>query len=90
MKLFEINKPYTQINEIKEIKSHRKEVLSSASLDLEWVPYKGKYQHGKTKIYAAAFCTNWGERMVLHISNYNESEFFNPEKSIDYGYSILF
>ena len=82
MKLFEINKPYPQINEIKEIKSHRKEVLSSASLDLEWVPYKGKYQHGKTKIYAAAFCTNWGERMVLHISNYNESEFFNPEKAL--------
>src|SRR4026207_1929158 len=46
------------------------EVLYSASLDLEWIPYSGKYEHHKTQIYAAAFCTNWGERIVLHISNY--------------------
>jgi DNA polymerase elongation subunit (family B) len=82
MRLLEINKPNTQINEIKEIKSYRSEVLNSASLDLEWVPYKGKYQHGKTRIYAAAFCTSWGERIVLHISNYNESKFSNPEKAL--------
>jgi hypothetical protein len=81
MRLLEINKPNTQINEIKEIKSYRSEVLNSASLDLEWVPYKGKYQHGKTRIYAAAFCTSWGERIVLHISNYNESKFSNQEKA---------
>jgi DNA polymerase elongation subunit (family B) len=82
MRLLEINKPNSRINEIEEIKSHRNEVLNSSSLDLEWVPYKGKYQHGKTKIYAAAFCTNWGERIVLHISNYNESKFSNPEKAL--------
>ena len=38
-----------------EIKNYRQEVLNSASLDLEWVSYKGEYQHSKTKIFAAAF-----------------------------------
>ena len=55
---------------MRRIQSYRDEVLNSSSLDLEWVPYNGKYEHDKTQIYAAAFCTNWGERIVLHISNY--------------------
>ncbi len=53
------------------IKSYREEVINSASLDLEWVPYKGPYQHSKTHVFAAAFCTNWGEKVVLHITNYH-------------------
>ena len=61
-----------------EIKNYRQEVLNSASLDLEWIPYEGQYQHSKTKIFAAAYCTNWGERIVFHISRYKSP---NPEKS---------
>ena len=57
-----------------KIESYRDEVLNSASLDLEWVPYKGRYHHSKTQIFAAAFCTNWGERIVLHISNYKDND----------------
>ena len=45
MKVLEINKPNSQINEIDEIKSYRTEVINSASIDLEWVSCKGKYQH---------------------------------------------
>ena len=56
--------------EILKIQSYREEVINSASLDLEWISYQGPYQHSKTQIFAAAFCTNWGERVVLHISNY--------------------
>lgn len=65
--------------DIIEIKNYRQEVLNSASLDLEWIPYTGQYQHSKTQIFAAAFCTNWGERIVLHISKYSS---YNPEKSL--------
>jgi hypothetical protein len=54
---------------IPKIESYRDEVINSASFDLEWIPFKGKYQHNKTRIYAASFCTNWGERIILHISN---------------------
>ena len=38
-----------------KIESDRSEVKDSAALDLEWIPYKGKYEHTKTKIYAACF-----------------------------------
>ncbi len=65
-----------------KIESYRNEVLNSASVDLEWILYEGKYQHAKTQIYAAAFCTNWGERIVLHISNYQNSKHQNPEKAL--------
>ncbi|MGD9673665.1 MAG: DNA polymerase domain-containing protein [Candidatus Nitrosocosmicus sp.] len=82
MKLLEANKLDSQINEIYEIKSYRNEVINSASFDLEWVPYKGKYQHSKTKIFAAAFCTNWGERIVLHISKYEKPNCLSPEKEL--------
>ncbi|WP_458746097.1 DNA polymerase domain-containing protein [Candidatus Nitrosocosmicus sp. T] len=82
MKLLEIDKLNSRINEINEIKSYRNEVINSASLDLEWVPYKGKYQHSKTKIFAAAFCTNWGERIVLHISKYETPNCPYPEKEL--------
>ena len=39
---------------IPKIESYRPEVKDSASIDLEWVPYKGKYEHDKTKIFAPA------------------------------------
>lgn len=82
MKLLEINKLNSEINEIAEIKSYRNEVINSASLDFEWISYKGTYQHSKTKIYAAAFCTNWGERIVLHISKYEKPNCPYPEKEL--------
>jgi DNA polymerase family B len=63
-----------------KIQSHRPEVKDSASIDLEWIPYKGKYEHDKTNIFAACFCTNWGDRIVLHISRYSSSP--NPEKAL--------
>jgi hypothetical protein len=52
------------------IKSNQPEVKESAAIDLEWIPYKGRYEHGKTKIYAACFCTNEGKKIALHISNF--------------------
>lgn len=55
-----------------KIESYRDEVINSASFDLEWLPFKGEYRHNKTKIYAASFCTNWGERILLHISRYED------------------
>jgi DNA polymerase I len=54
--------------------------LKTPSIDLEWIPYKGRYEHKKTKIFAACFCSNWGERVVLHISRYSTSP--NPEKAL--------
>ena len=68
--------------ETRETKCYRHEVLNSASLDLEWIPYTGKYQHSKTHVFAAAFCTNWGERIVLHISNYSKNHNQYPEKAL--------
>jgi DNA polymerase, archaea type len=62
------------------IESDRSEVKDSASIDLEWTPYNGKYEHDKTKIFAACFCTNWGDRIVLHISRYSDRP--NPEKAL--------
>ena len=62
------------------IESDRPEVKDSASIDLEWTLYKGKYEYNKTKIFAACFCTNWGERVILHISRYSTSP--NPEKAL--------
>ena len=40
---------------VPKIESYRDEVINSASFDLEWIPFKGEYQHNKTKIYAACF-----------------------------------
>ena len=65
---------------LNKIESYRPEVKDSASFDLEWIPYKGKYGHAKTKIFAACFCTNWGERIVLHSSRYSSSP--NPERAL--------
>jgi DNA polymerase I len=62
------------------IESDRLEVRDSASIDLEWIPYKGKYEHTKTKIFAACFCTNWGDRISVHISRYSDRP--NPEKAL--------
>jgi DNA polymerase, archaea type len=63
-----------------KIESYQPEVLNSASIDLEWSPYRGRYSHEKTRIFAACFCTNWGERIVLHISDYLCLE--NPEMEL--------
>jgi DNA polymerase I len=63
-----------------KIESYSLEVKNSASIDLEWTLYKGKYSHDKTKIFAACFCTNWGERIILHISKYANCS--NPEKAL--------
>jgi DNA polymerase, archaea type len=63
-----------------KIESHRPEVEKSSSMDIEWIPYNGKYAHDKTKIFAACFCTNGGERVVLHISGYSDKP--NPEKAL--------
>jgi DNA polymerase elongation subunit (family B) len=60
------------------IESYRPEVQNSASFDFEWIPYEGMYQHQKTHIFEAGFCTNWGERIVLNISHYASSP--NPEE----------
>ena len=38
-----------------KIESDRPEVKDSASIDLEWIPYKGRYEHTKTKIFQHAF-----------------------------------
>lgn len=62
------------------IGSYRDEVINSASFDLEWIPFKGKYRHDITKIYAASFCTNWGERIVLHISRHANK--VSPERAL--------
>ena len=62
------------------IESYRPEVKNSASIDLEWIPYKGKYEDHKTKIFAACLCTNWGDRIELHISGYVGSP--DPEKAL--------
>src|SRR5215472_11229009 len=64
-----------------KIDSNRSEVKDSASIDLEWIPYKGKYEHNKTEIFAASFCTNLGDRIVLHISRYSDIS-PNPEKAL--------
>src|SRR5215470_4711450 len=63
-----------------KIESDRPEVRDSSSIDLEWIRYKGKYEHNKTRIFEACFCTNWGERIVLHISKYSTNP--NPEKAL--------
>jgi DNA polymerase, archaea type len=63
-----------QLEPVIKIKSNRPEVINSVHLDFEWVPYKGKYEHHKTHIYEASFCTNQGERTTLHISNYPDQE----------------
>jgi len=63
-----------------KIESDRLEVKDSAAFDLEWIPYKGRYEHYKTKVYAACFCTNLGQRIVLHISRYPDS--LDPEKNL--------
>jgi hypothetical protein len=63
-----------------KIDSDRPEVKDSASIDLEWIQYEGRYEHTKTKIFAASFCTNWGDRIALHISRYSDRP--NPEKAL--------
>jgi DNA polymerase I len=63
------------------IGSNNKLVKNSASIDFEWLPYKGVYSHEKTKLTAAAFCTNQGTRIVLHISRFEKS-YPNPERQL--------
>lgn len=63
-----------------EIKSDRPEVSNSATFDLEWCKFKGRYEHSKTEIIAASFCSYWGEKIGLHISWYACSE--DSEKAL--------
>jgi DNA polymerase, archaea type len=60
--------------------SNNKLVRNSASIDLEWIPYTGEYSHTKTKIISAAFCTNLGTKIVLHISQFEK--YANPERQL--------
>jgi DNA polymerase elongation subunit (family B) len=62
--------------------SNNKLVKNSASIDFEWLPYKGVYSHEKTKLTAAAFCTNQGTRIVLHISQFEKLSYPNPERQL--------
>jgi DNA polymerase elongation subunit (family B) len=63
-----------------KINSNNKLVRNSTSIDLEWLPYKGIYSHDKTRLTAAAFCTNQGTRIVLHISLFEK--YPNPERQL--------
>jgi DNA polymerase, archaea type len=65
-----------------KISSNNKLVRNSASIDFEWLPYKGVYSHKKTKLTAAAFCTNQGTRIVLHISQFEKLPHPNPERQL--------
>ena len=57
-----------------KIFSQHELVKESVSFDMEWIPFTGPYSHNKTKILAASFRTNNGERIVLHINNYKDNE----------------
>jgi DNA polymerase, archaea type len=50
------------------IGSNNKLVKNSASIDFEWLPYKGVYSHEKTKLTAAAFCTNQGTDCIAYFT----------------------
>jgi DNA polymerase, archaea type len=63
-----------------QIYGNNKLVKNSASIDLEWVPYTGEYSHTKTKVISAAFCTNLGTKIVLHISQFEK--YANPERQL--------
>jgi hypothetical protein len=65
-----------------KISSNNKLVRNSASIDFEWLPYKGVYSHEKTKLTAAAFCTNQGTSIVLHISQFEKLPHPNPERQL--------
>jgi DNA polymerase elongation subunit (family B) len=65
-----------------KISSNNKLVRNSASIDFEWLPYKGVYSHEKTRLTAAAFCTNQGTRIVLHISQFEKLSYPNPERQL--------
>jgi hypothetical protein len=62
------------------VKSNNMLVQNSAAVDLEWIPFDGEYSHDKTRISSAAFCTNQGKRIVLHISLFKQ--YPNPERKM--------
>src|SRR5687767_7163878 len=62
------------------INCNNKLVRNSASVDLEWIPYNGEYSNEKTRLTAAAFCTNLGTKIVLHISQFEKCA--NPEEQL--------
>ena len=62
------------------INSNNPLVQNSAAIDLEWIPFEGEYSHDKTRITSAAFCTNRGKRIVLHISRFKQ--YPNPERKL--------
>src|SRR5215217_287800 len=61
---------------------NNKLIRNSASVDFEWLPYKGVYSHEKTRLTAAAFCTNLGTSIVLHISQFEKLSYPNPERQL--------
>src|SRR5215469_11149475 len=62
------------------INSNNPLVESSAAIDLEWIPFEEEYSHDNTRIICAAFCTNQGKRIVLHISRFKQ--YPNPERKL--------
>jgi DNA polymerase elongation subunit (family B) len=62
------------------IKSDNPLVQNSVSIDFEWIPFEEEYSHDKTQITSAAFCSNDGERTVLHISRFKQ--YPNPERKL--------
>jgi hypothetical protein len=38
-----------------KIESYQPEVVNSASIDLEWIPYRGQYSHEKTRYSQLVF-----------------------------------
>ena len=62
------------------INSNNPLVQNTATIDLEWIPFDGEYSHDKTRITSAAFCTNEGKRIVLHISMFKE--YPDPERKL--------
>jgi hypothetical protein len=69
------------------INCDNKFVRNSASVDLEWMPYNGEYSHEKTRLTAAAFCTNLGTKIVLHISQFEK--YANPETANSCNIKLL-
>ena len=51
-----------------KIESDRPEVKDSASIDLEWIPYKGKYEHTKTKNFCEHAFVLIGVKGLYYIS----------------------
>jgi hypothetical protein len=65
-----------------DIYNNNRLVRNSCSIagDLEWIPYSGVYNHDKTRLVAAAFCTHLGTKLTSHISSFKKPP--NPERQL--------